>query len=264
MRRPLIDGDILLYEVGFAVEAGWKAENKEGLPPFDRAADSLDMRIANICAVVEATEPPVLYLTGKTNFRYEIAKRTPYKDRPSAKPFHYHNLKAYVKGTRNYIESAGMEADDELALEQTRCPSETIICSRDKDLRAVPGWHYSWENHLQPQWGPMLVDVFGKIELSPDRRVLRGYGAKFFYSQILTGDKVDSIPGLPKCGAVGAFECLETANTIGECYKRVVEAYRPLYGPLAEAEVLEQGRLLHMTRYLDEWGYPVLWEPPNE
>ena len=263
MRRPLLDADVLVYETAFAVEAGWKKEGKEGLPPFDKAALSLDMRVANICAVVEATERPVLYLTGKTNFRYEIAKRTPYKARNAAKPFHYHNLKAYIKGTYDFIESVGMEADDELSLEQTRSGESTIICSRDKDLRAVPGWHYSWENHLQPQWGPLLVDVFGNIELSPDRSSIRGHGAKFFYSQILTGDRVDSIPGLPKCGAVGAFECLETAQSIQECYERVVEAYRPLYGAAAEAEVLEQGQLLHMTRYLDEWGYPILWEPPN-
>lgn len=242
------------------MEAGW---DNPGFPPFDYAAESLDARIANICAMVEATEPPVLYLTGKTNFRYEIAKRRPYKERPSLKPFHYYNLKAYVQNTRECVLSVGMEADDEMSIAQTANPSNSIICSRDKDLRAVPGWHYGWENHLQPSFGPLLVDVLGKIWLSPDRRKLQGYGELFFYAQCLMGDTVDSIPGLGnKTGPVKAFNILDGCLSIQDAFKRVLEAYRGVYGDDAEEELLEQGRLLHMTRYLDEWGNPVLWELP--
>ena len=94
MRQPLIDCDVLLYEVGFGVGSGW---DSPGYPPFDRAMEMIDMRIANICALAEADSPPILYLTGKGNFRNDIAVTTPYKERLGNKPFHYYNLKAYVK-----------------------------------------------------------------------------------------------------------------------------------------------------------------------
>lgn len=256
--QPLVDADVLVYEVGFAGETAY-----EGIPPFDYVAEMLDSRVANICAMVEATSHPVMYLTGKGNFRYDIAKRTPYKERAGKKPFHYHNLKAYIKGRYDYVESKGMEADDEMAIEQVRKPGRTIICTRDKDLRAVPGWHYGWELGNQATFGPTMVDECGEIRLSGDRKSIKGTGLLFFYSQCLTGDRVDSIPGLDGCGAVGAFNALAGCATPQEAFKAVLEAYRGQYEDRAEEELLEQGRLLWMTRYLDEWGNPVLWELPN-
>lgn len=266
MRQPLIDADVLLYEVGFAVESSWKAEGKDGLPPFDYAAQSMDARIGNICAMVEATEPPILYLTGHGNFRIELAKTTPYKERPSNKPFHYYNLKAYIKAIYNVITAMGMEADDAMAIEQTRRPSETIICTRDKDLRAIPGWQFGWELGNQPQFGPRCIDGLGELGLNDKRNKLIGTGLMFFYSQCLTGDSVDTIPGLGgKTGCVKAYNILQGAGSHRELFTRVLTSYVGLYGEERGRErLLEQGRLLHMTRYLDEWGNPILWSFPYE
>lgn len=256
---PLIDADVLRYEVGFASETGWQGE---GVPPFDYAADMLDMRISNICAIVGATREPILFLTGKSNFRYAIAKRQPYKERASHKPFHYYNLKAYIKGKYDWRLTEGLEADDLMSIEQTKAlreGRETIICTRDKDLRAVSGWHYGWELANQPSFGPEFVKDFGWIRLSSDRKSIKGVGLFFFYSQLLTGDRVDSIPGLDGCGPVKAFEILEGCKTSSEALKRCYEAYKAKYGMYAYSEMLEQGRLLHMTRELREDGSPVLW-----
>lgn len=254
--QPLIDADVLLYEIGFASETGWKGENN---PPFDYVADLLDNRIGNICGVVGATQPPILYLTGKTNFRNDIAKRNKYKDRPSHKPIHYANIKAYIQGKYDYRVTEGLEADDLMAIEQTNRPEETIICTRDKDLLQVAGWHYRWELSNQPQFGPELVDDVGYIKLSADRKKIRGVGMLFFYSQMLTGDAVDSIPGLPKCGPVAAFNILANSKTPNEALKAVYGAYKASYGMSGYTEMLEQGRLLYMTRKLREDGTPVLW-----
>ena len=258
--QPLIDGDILCYEVGFAAETGWSShEDRPGFPPFDYVAELLDNRISNICAVVDATSPPILFLTGEGNFRYEIAKRHPYKARPSNKPWHYYNIKAYMGSKYEVVISKGMEADDLMSIEQTSRMGDTIICSRDKDLRSVPGWHYGWELGNQPSFGPEQIDRFGSIYLSKDRKSIRGGGEIFFYSQCLTGDKVDTVPGLPGCGAVKAFEILEGSRTSNEALKRVYGAYKAVYGLSAYKELLEQGRLLWMTRKLHPDGSPVLW-----
>ena len=270
--QPLLDADVLLYECGFGCEAGW---DEPGYPPFDRAKDLLESKLAHICAQVDATHPPILFLTGQGNFRYDIAKRTPYKARPGNKPFHYKNLKAYIKGMYDYRESTGMEADDLMAIEQTKREisinsGETgdvvrsIICSRDKDLRAVEGWFYSWECGNQPSYGPMLHDSLGSLSLSADGKKLSGAGQCFFYAQCLMGDPIDSIPGLGgRTGPFKAFKLLQGCTSIPELYKAVLEAYKGMYGEAAGAALLEQGRLLWMTRELHPDGQPILWELPE-
>ena len=259
--QPLLDADVLVYEVGYAAEAGWQ---QAGFPPFDYVANLLDERIKNICALVNATQSPILYLTGTGNFRFDIAKRQPYKTRPSLKPWHYKNIKAYMRNQYDTITSEGMEADDLMAIEQTRRGTETIICSRDKDLRQVGGWIYSWELGKQPSFGPMLVNSLGSLHLSEDGKKLSGTGQSFFYAQCLMGDMVDSVPGLPKIGATKAFKILSGVTTLPALYQVVLEAYRGVYEDNAEVELLEQGRLLWMTRELHPDGKPVLWELPNE
>ena len=258
--QPLLDGDLILYEIGYAAEAGWQSP---GFPSFDYVAEVLENRIGNICAMVEATAPPIFYFTGKTNFRTEIAKLRPYKERTSNKPFHYKNIKAYIKGKYEWYERERMEADDLLSIEQTRRGHETIICTRDKDLRQVEGWHYGWELGNQPQFGPLLVTSPGSINLSESKKKITGYGDLFFYSQCLTGDTVDTVPGLKGYGPVKAYEMLSGCLTIQEAFQRVLEAYRAVHGGLGDDMLLEQGRLLYMTRELDEKGNPVLWEFPK-
>lgn len=255
--QPLIDGDILLYEVGFAAEASYEA----GTPPFTYVEDILENRIGNICAMAGATAPPIFFFTGKVNYRHSLAKLRPYKERLSNKPFHYQNIKAYIKGKYDWRQQEPLEADDLMALEQCS-RSGTIICSRDKDLRAVPGWHYGWELANQPQYGPIEVSKLGAIRLSSNRKSIKGEGLLFFYAQCLTGDSVDTIPGLPRHGAVKTFELLSPCQDEESALRAVLEAYRGVYGDKAEEFLLEQGRLLWMTRELQEDGQPILWEIP--
>lgn len=268
--QPLIDADILRYEVGFAAEYGWQSTNENGekeIPPFDYVAEMLDNRIANICAEVWATEEPILFLTGKGNFRDNIAKRKGYKEnrKSSKKPWHFNNITAYMLGMYNTVVSEGMEADDMLSIEQmSRIKlKDTIICSRDKDLKITPGLHFTWELGKQPSWGPKMVTDIGEINLKGTK--LTGNGKKFFYSQCLMGDTTDNILGLPKCGPVKAYKTLEGKETEIELFNAVLEEYRKVYGDNAEEELLEQGRLLWMVRELDSKGKPVMWEfPKNE
>jgi 5'-3' exonuclease len=226
-------------------------------------ADLLTNRINNICAIVGATAPPKVFLTGKTNFRTEIAKRRKYKERPSLKPFHYYNIKAYLNCVYDTTTSEGMEADDLMAIEQCRRGTETIICTRDKDLRQVPGWTYSWELGNQPSFGPVFIEPFGSLQLSSDRKKLSGTGLMFFYAQCLTGDPVDTVPGLEGIGPAGAFKILDGSYCKEEAFKRLLEAYRGVYGDSAEEELLEQGRLLWMVREVAENGSPVMWQLPT-
>lgn len=260
MRKPLIDGDVIRYEIGFASEVGWQ---QEGVPPFDYVADKVDNLINHLCVVTESTLPPVIYFTGKTNFRTDIAKRQKYKDRLSNKPYHYKNITAYLKGKYEWKEREGFEADDLMSIDQVEDIHGTIICTRDKDLHTTPGWVYGWELGNQASFGPDFCDTYGHISLSEDRKKIRGRCDKFFYTQCLTGDPTDTIPGLPRCGPVKAFSIVEATTTPVEGYQAVLEAYRATYGDTAEKELLEQARLLWMVKSLNEDGSPKMWEPPN-
>jgi hypothetical protein len=270
---------VLIYEIGFASETGWAATiqwNGEGKcppPPFNYVAELLDNRIAEICGKVMATKPPILYLTGEGNFREKIAKKKVYKGNrdQSGKPWHYKNLLSYMKVAYTTIVVEGMEADDALCTEQVINQQlisnlfysgprvETIICTRDKDLRQCPGWHFGWELGNQPQFGPEFVEGFGYISLSDDNKKLRGVGDKFFYAQLIMGDPVDNIPGVPKLGPKAAFDILGNTQTRAEAEKAVVGAYMACYGDLWREEMLEQAQLLWMVRELDEEGKPVMW-----
>lgn len=257
--KPLIDCDVLVYECGFGSETGWVGPDP---PPFERVRELLENRIANICAQVDATEPPSLYLTGKDNFREKIAVTRPYKgNRQGKKPFHYNNLRVYLTGVLGAIVVDGMEADDAMSIEQTG-REDTIICSRDKDLLQVDGWQYQWELGAQPSFGPHKVEGYGFLEKRKSK--IFGYGIKFFLSQCLTGDSVDNILGIPRYGPSKAFELLENTKTYEEGLSCVVEAYKGFYGDVWKEALLENGRLLWMTREIDKEGKPVLWELTKE
>lgn len=260
--KALIDGDILRYEIGFAAEAGWKAiTESEEVPPWDYVEDLLHQRIATILSSDEALNSYKLYLSAGKNFRFDIAKSKPYKGtRIDKKPWHFNNLTAYMCGAMETEIVTYLEADDAMAIDHISDP-DTMVCSRDKDLRQVPGVFYSWELGRQPSFGPTVVTDPGTVELSKDRRDLKGTGFKFFCGQMLVGDKIDNIPGLPGCGPVKAMEVLDGLETKEECLDAVYKGYQENSG-ITEYDdyYLEQGQLCWIVRRLNEDGTPQLWD----
>lgn len=257
----LIDGDILRYEIGFAAETKWKDVSDEP-PPFSVVEELLENRIGNIMAMTNSDECR-LFFTGKTNFRTELAKTVPYKNRPSRKPFHYKNIEAYLKAIYPYAEQEGLEADDLMAICQTSRLdyADTVICTRDKDLRQVEGYHFGWELGHQPMFPMQWVNSYGNINLERHKHgtQIKGTGYKFFCSQLLTGDVVDTVPGLGKCGPVKAFNLLSNTHLPEDCLNAVKTAYKAKYKDSWKEMLTEQGRLLYLIRELDKDGNPVMW-----
>jgi len=185
--------------------------------------------------------------------------------RKEEKPLHYNNIRAYLVGVYNAYVAIGCEADDELSIEQTRRPEETIICTRDKDLRQVPGHHYGWESGRQGEFGPITYDRLGVIELDRSKSVPKivGGGFKFFCSQLFTGDPVDTIPGLPKYGPVKVASLLASSTSTGECLDIVRQEYRNVHGDSWKEALREQSNLLWMVRERDEYGKLVMFNPKD-
>lgn len=265
---------MLLYQIAFSAQftpppTEDNPEPEQVILPFEKAAELMDNLIADIVEQVNADEY-VLYLTGKGNFREEIAKKKGYKENRSEKekPFHYENLKAYLIYSLGAEVVEGMEADDAMAIAQwedylgcwdidehasndyfRRDDINTIICTRDKDLLMVPGLHYGWECGKQPERSPHFVT--------------EEEGLSFFYKQVLTGDSVDNIPGCPGIGPKKAEKALEGLSQEEEMYQAVLALYEEKYPENASEELLEQARLVWMVRELDEEGQPIMWEAPD-
>lgn len=267
--KPLIDMDIATYQCSF----GGEIKEEDGtvtILSFDYVASLVDKLIADICLAVGATEAPILYLTGGGNFRDKVAVTKLYKgNRTKPKPFHYKNARAYIMSLPNAVMVEGMEADDAMSIEQTnavkfyKAEYQTVICTRDKDLRMVPGLHYGWEHGLQPEFFLQEVDELGAISYDSKKNKISGTGMLFFYSQLITGDTVDNIPGLPKKGPKAAWVALEGKQTSEEAFSAVVESYKLTMGDDWKTYLLEMGRLLWMCREVDVEGKPVMWEIPD-
>ena len=265
--RALIDSDVIRMEIGSVGQV----KDEEGnvvMRSWDFVEELIDNRIREICTLTWADEKPLLFLTScqrthsilhrkkdvqfEPNFREAIAVTKPYKGtRKSEKPLHYNNITAYLLNCYDCVIAEGHEADDLLAvyqMEALRKGEETIICTRDKDLRMVPGQQFGWTCGKQEQYGPRVV--------SPDE------GFKTFCMQLLTGDTVDNIPGLPGVGPVKASNILSNATAQEDMLKAVRDAYRSSYGDEWPMHLLEQGQLLWMCTELKE-GKPVLWTIPD-
>lgn len=211
------------------------------------------------------------------NFREALAVEKEYKGtRKQEKPFHFYNLLVHILANyAYYVDEGGLEADDAMCIRQYKSwrEGDTIICSRDKDVRQCPGWHYSWEVAKQAAIGPIYVEELGHLEKKnegakyangkPKPITLFGTGHKFFYAQLLMGDKVDNIGGVAGRGPVFAYNLLNDAKTERECYELVAELYVKTYDEDWKVKIKEQADLLWMVREMKEDGTPRLWFPPE-
>lgn len=232
----LIDLDILCYEMG-------SAKDDEGFPlKWPLVQSRVDERIWGILDSVEA-EGWQGYLTGKENFREKIATIQPYKGHRNRgeRPFWYSAIYSYLSRDRGAIVVDRMEADDALAIRANLDPDSVIICSRDKDLLMVPGWHYQWPSWKQEEQHPFFV-----TELE---------GLRFFYTQLLIGDSADNILGLYGVGKKSAsVKRVQEAETELQMFEEVKEQYRLRFGSYWDMFMCETGRLLWMKRTLeDDW-----------
>ena len=119
-----------------------------------------------------------VYLTGKDNFRKELTDTYKAHRKDQRKPVHFQAAFDYMINMWDAEVVNGMEADDLLGIRQS---DETIICTKDKDLDMIPGKHFN----------------FGRGEMYT---VDEDSAHKFFWLQMITGDRADNIWGIPGMG----------------------------------------------------------------
>ncbi len=224
----LVDGDIVAYRCAF------KCNDESEKTACYTTGSFLSDLISHLYTLIDGEPDYKVYLTGKGNFRHEIAVTEPYKGnrKEKEKPVHLEAIRQYLIKDWNAVVSEGEEADDLIAIDATAIP-DSIIVSLDKDFNQVPGKHYNFNKQ----------DLY---DVSEDEGLL------FFYRQIIMGDKADNIVGVHGIGEKKSQKLLEDLSEI-EMYNKCIELLD------SEERVLENARLLWLRREPDQ-----LWEPPVE
>lgn len=275
--KALIDGDVLLYEAAFAAQktryvyrpqnilfedhAAWKlwasehdldykTEQEAGnvekhldVFPEEMALHIAKMKRLQVLSVINCSDY-TLFLSGDTNYRNDIAVTKVYKgNRTQDKPVHYQAVKHYYTGHQNTVVTDGVEADDAIGIAM-QLEHDGVICTIDKDLNMISGRHYDWGRGIKYVVPSNIAEWF-------------------FCRQLLTGDSVDNIPGLPGVGKAKAERILGDAT---ECvpsvaFKAVVDTYKDVVQDDSwESYLLEQGQLLWIQRERGQLWSPEMYQ----
>ena len=219
----LIDGDMLVYRVGFACD-----EESEKVA-IQTMANYISELISDLS---EHYDNHKLYLTGSSNFINEVAVSQPYKGgRPSRKPVHKDLLREYMLDAWKAELSDNMEADDCIAIKSTELEHKSIICSLDKDFLQIP---------------TKIYDYTKKIMKEVDERS----ATEWLYRQALMGDRVDNIAGVNGIGPKKAEKALEDWTTERELYERCLKLYED--NELNADRLYESLQLLYLLRSADD------------
>jgi 5'-3' exonuclease len=219
-----IDGDVLVYRSMWGTDTLGEAQDK----------------ITTILQqVVESTfsDDYLIALGGDTNWRetfFADYKKSPSRLASKKNKAEYHeDLKLWFRKHSHSVTAEGFEADDLLRMWATQAKNAEqsfIVSSIDKDLDCIPGLHYNISKDL----------IY---------TVTEDDGNHHYWKQILMGDSVDNIPGLPKVGPVKAESFLEGCTNNEERKEAVINAYKDKYEDNWKEYLLCNGRLIHIWRH---------------
>lgn len=273
--KVLIDADIIAFRSGFAAEKSKylvtsngvgesqleiqgmtedAASAKKGarpvldviwtrkeVQPEEQALLICDVMISDIKARYEAENPTLhLFLSGVGNHRHAIATRASYKGNRtgSVPPTHLKALRNHLQQKWGATLSQGEEADDIIA--RTWQEDQTsVIATTDKDFN---------------QLAARLYNFVDKEEI----KISVKDACKNFYAQVISGDPVDSIPGVTGYGPVKSKKALADCSSPKSCWDVTIELYENEFKTKGAEYALESARLVKI-------GMPkgVLWSPPH-
>jgi len=286
MKKLLVDADILRYSYGSVQMKHPYIEGAFIPAPPEQVCKLVDNLIERSCEACKTTDY-ICALSGKGNFRHDIAKQVPYKGNRNpnmSRPYHYDTLTDHIIKNHPHVVVDTREPDDWIGATQyadwkylSSQPDfnidqlNTIIATTDKDLRTLPGWHYSWCCGKKQPERPMYY-------------ITPAEGMYQFFYQMLIGDNTDNIMGCGKkelvpwgkevneegeevpsmmvrrkgVGETGAKKILNSCKTVADMKDRIFEAYKDRFKEEYEEIMLENARLLFIGQSEDnlfEWRW---------
>lgn len=219
----LIDGDMLVYRVGFACD-----EEEERVATQTMGNYITEM----VFDLAEHYDKHRVFLTGSSNFRDEVAVSQPYKgDRPARKPVHKDALREYLINEWGATVSDNKEADDDIAIQAAKLDYDCIICSLDKDFKQIPCQLYDYVNKK-------LTAVNSKE------------ASLWIYKQALMGDRVDNILGVRGIGPKKADVLIDPCKSEAEAFETCLKTY--IDNELDRDRLVESLSLLYLLRSEDD------------
>jgi len=274
-RLALIDGDILVYRMlAAASDSNYVVRDQKGEVVHTLKAGVIDGKngprraqeylvehnIHGGAFYKETTEPPIAYvghlmselldkvarrysggrrifLSADTSFRNKIYPE--YKANRPERPRMVPEVREMLVSHYGAFISKKYEADDEISMAAgTSAP--TVMVSIDKDFLQVPGVHY---------------DPFGEKEvlIDPIQANIN------LWSQVIAGDAVDNIKGVPNFGLKKAFKYLQQFDD--ESDFAVATACLYTDSGLGLDDMVLNYRLVKLLGKPGEEDAPVYWLP---
>lgn len=230
--HALVDGDILVYRIGYSTED--VPERLAGI----RLRDYFETILENLLVSDHTT-----YITSADKSNYRFAIDSTYKaNRKQPKPKHYDYLRELLSSDnttyRTHV-SNGREADDSIGIAANNFSTKRdfIIVSIDKDLKQISGWHYDFVKNKKYYVNQTTAD-------------------RFIYYQLLVGDSADNIRGITGIGDSIATRLFEHCSNARDCYRIV----HHIYSMVDSLDNLKtRGQLLKIQQSENE----PLWQPPE-
>lgn len=267
-KHLLIDGDILCYAAASAADGRkYRVLDAKNRPVFDTAAeaneyleqigltslwretfyvpDPIENCLHSLKLLVEAiledakSTKYTIFISGSNNFRLNVTPTYKANRAVMHKPYHLKSCQQYLLAHYNARLVHGAEADDAMGIIQYTSPPETtMICSLDKDLDMIPGWHYKWGTGSNT---------------SKTYLVTEEEGTRNFFKQLIIGDATDNIEGLSeKAPKKRTFSTkpLDSMRDVVEMIAYVGEGYLKKYKDLqtARSKCEEATKLLWILR----------------
>jgi hypothetical protein len=259
----LIDADVVAYQSCASRHTGpiqLDAEGNKVMPVYTKEEDadylrkSLDVFRNRLNEIAESCWADDFLAAVKSSENYRDTLYPEYKANRK-KPEGLTNV--FVPHIRKLaaieelvVEAHGREADDMLRIWAGQCieaGDEYVVCSNDKDLRCIPGKHF-------------ILDMFNpRIEIitEEDARML-------YYAQLIKGDPVDNIPGIPRVGDVKAAKALKGCKTEEEFQEAVVAQYIDYFGDSWFHWFLSNAKMIHLQRHPNDYfncrEWPIICE----
>lgn len=177
----VIDADSILYRVATACQD----------EPLDVAEDTLRGFLWDSIYKPTKCKQYVFVLSGGETGRREVAVTKPYKgQRAKEKPKHLKSLREYLTEAYKAFSVDDYEADDVVIAIYEKYRGYATLMGIDKDAKQMAGSHY---NYVKKEF----------FNVSDRQSQLH------FFTQMITGDSVDNITGIPRVGAKGAETLFE-------------------------------------------------------
>ncbi len=228
--KGLIDADILVYKYGYAATTKFKwtpESNEVSHFCFETAKELIKDKIAYIVEDLKLSTY-LLFISDYSTRTFRHALMPDYKGKRPPKPAFVEQLRTWLQEYYSNIlivSTPGLEADDALGIAQD---DTTVICSIDKDMLQIPGWHYNINSGK-------LIEI-SKLEAT-----------KWMFMQTLMGDTVDNYCGVPGIGKVKAGKLLDNCvQSYDGYYWTTLKAY--INKGLTYADFSKTLRVAHIYR----------------